>query len=67
MFASSEALLEIIVEAISISSSEISAEAVTLMITPLAPSIAVSSSGEEIACSAASVALSLPEALPIPI
>ena len=38
-----------------------------LIITPLAPSIAVSRSGLEIAFEAATFALSLPEALPIPI
>ena len=67
MFASSETLSLIIVDAASISSRLTSAEAVMLMIRPLAPSIEVSRSGLEIAISAATVALSLPVALPIPI
>ena len=67
MFASSETLSLIIVDAASISSRLTSADAVMLIIRPFAPSIEVSRSGLEIAISAATVALSLPVALPIPI
>ena len=67
MFASSSACSAIIVEAMLISSRLMSGEEVILIITPLAPSIAVSRSGLEIAFEAATFALSLPEALPIPI
>ena len=53
-------------EAVSISSRPMSGEAVTLMITPLAPLIAVSKSGLEIAIFAAISALSFPLARPTP-
>ena len=43
-----------------------SGEAVILMITPVAPSMEVSSRAELIAISAATTALSLPVALPMP-
>ena len=67
IFASSETLSLIIVEAVSMSSRLTSAEAVMLIITPFAPSIEVSKSGLDTAISAATAALSLPVALPIPI
>ena len=58
---------QIMDDAVSISSRPISGDEVILIITPLAPLIAVSRSGLEIAILAAFSALSLPEALPTPI
>ena len=66
IFADGSACWAIIEEAVSISSSPISGDAVTLIITPFAPFIAVSKSGLEIAIFAAASALSLPLARPTP-
>ena len=67
MLASLSAWAAIIAEAVSTSSKPISGLEVILMITPLAPLIAVSKSGLEIAMLAAVSALSLPLARPTPI